>query len=234
MKKRTIIFLSILLLWAGAPNGFCEDTDKSERVAAVQERIFFKHHELDLGVGYVGDDDFHYVYPLELGYTYNFTDHIAWNVADAHLMLNQEKDLREDLELQFGAAPIKFSKMKYAGHSKVVYKPIYGKNVFGEHRVINHEVYLFLGGGVISYEREAGDGAIDTEVAPSISFGIGSKVFLGEHLCLFFELKDWVNIREEKVENHVWFSTSLALRFNLTPRETAEDATGGRLDDYLE
>jgi outer membrane beta-barrel protein len=233
MKKQIIPYVLVFLACLGARNGFCRDEEKTEEVSAVQERIFFKYHEIDLGIGYIGDDDFYNVFPIGMRYIFNFNDHIAWNVADAQLMINHEKDLKKDLEKDFGAAPSQFSELKFAIHSNFIIKPLYGKDVFGSHRVINHETYLFLGGGVTSYERKYSNGNTDSEVAPSLSFGIGKKIFIGEKLCVFAELKDWVNFREKDLENNFWFSLSLGFRFNLSPRKTNDDATVEKLDKYL-
>jgi len=124
--------------------------------------------------------------------------------------------------------------LKFAVHSNFILEPLYGKDVFGNRRVINHETYLFLGGGTISYERKFSNGETDSEVAPSVSFGVGKKFFMGEKLCLFVELKDWVNFRESDVENNFWFGMSLGFRFNLSPRKNQDDATTEKLDKYLQ
>lgn len=233
MKKNIIFCLILFLSILSVPNGFCDDTEKEEKVAAVQERIFFKYHEIDFDLGYISDDDFHHSFPIGLGYTFNFNDHIAWNVADAKMMLNVEKDLKKDLEEDFGAAPSQFSELKYTFHSNFLLKPLYGKDVYKNQKVINHETYFLIGGGLVAYEKKFSNGKTDSEIAPSISFGIGKKIFLSQKLCMNIELKDWVNFREGDVENNFWLGIGLGYRFNLSARKTVNDETLDKLEKYL-
>ncbi|MBU4002877.1 MAG: hypothetical protein KKB94_11220, partial [Proteobacteria bacterium] len=62
-----------------------ESKKSEEHVAAVQERIFFKYHELDANIGYISDDDFHHLFPIGIGYAFNFNDIWAWKVLDSLL-----------------------------------------------------------------------------------------------------------------------------------------------------
>jgi len=214
--------------------GLAEDTLDGETVAAVQDRVFFRHHEIDLGVGYIPDDDFYELFPAKLGYTYNFNDHVSWNVVSFNWMFDQDKDLKKDLEGEFDVTPQSFDKTVYALHSNLIFKPLYGKSVFRNSRVINHETYLFAGGGYVTYETETSVGDIETKMMPSISLGIGQKVFLGQKLCVNFELKDWINFKEDEIENNFWFGISIGLRFNLAARKSDQDQNIEKASQYLE
>jgi len=231
LKGITLILAVVLLALS---NGFCADALDDESVAAIQNRIFSRHHEIDLGVGYIPDDNFYELFPVELGYTYNFNNYLAWNVANLHWVFNQEKDLKKDLEKEFGAAPEKFDLMVAAVHTNIVVKPFYGKSVSSRRKIINHETYAFAGGGVVNYETEKRIGSSESYLAPSISMGIGQKIFIGQKLCLNVELRDWVNFKEDDVENNFWFGISLGYRFNLSPRKAEGDETIEAVSNYLE
>lgn len=234
MKTLNGITLILAVVLLGLPNGFCADTLDDESVTAIQNRIFSRNHEIDLGIGYIPDDDFYELFPVELGYTYNFNDYLAWNVANLQWVLNQEKDLKKDLEQEFGATPERFDLMVAAAHTNIVVKPFYGKSVYRNRKIINHETYAFAGGGVVNYETKKSYGSSDSYLAPSISLGIGQKFFIGQKLCLNVELRDWVNFKEDDVENNFWFGISLGYRFNLSPRQTDGDKTVEEVSQYLE
>ena len=233
--KRLIMFTFIFwIVYGYAAISLCEDTLDGESVAAVQERVFFRHHEIDLGIGYIPDDDFYELFPAKLGYTYNFNDHLAWNVINLHWMFDQEKDIKKKLEKEFGATPVSFDKLVYALHSNLVLKPLYGKSVFRNNRVINHETFISAGGGLVAYETETSMGETETQMMSSISLGIGQKVFIGQKLCINFELKDWINFKEDEIENNVWFGISMGFRFNLTARKSDQDQQIKKVSQYLE
>jgi len=234
MKRLIQITIIFWVVFGCAAIGLGEDTLDGETVAAVQDRVFFRHHEIDLGLGYIPDDDFYELYPAELGYTYNFNDHVAWNVINLHWMFDQEKDLKEKLEEEFGVAPESIDKTVYALHSNLIFKPLYGKSVYGNNRVINHETFFSLGGGFVAYETETSLGDTETKMMSSISLGIGQKVFIGHKLCVNFELKDWINFKEDEIENNLWFGISMGFRFNLSARKSEQDQRIQRVGQYLE
>jgi outer membrane beta-barrel protein len=233
--KRLIMFTIIFwIVYGYAALSMAEDTLDGETVVAVQDRVFFRHHEIDLGIGYIPDDDFYELFPAELGYTYNFNDHVAWNVINLHWMFDQEKDLKEKLEDEFGVTPESFDKTVYALHTNLIFKPLYGKSVFRNSRVINHETYVSAGGGFVTYETETSIGDTETKMMSSISLGIGQKVFIGQKLCVNFELKDWINFKEDEIENNFWFGISMGFRFNLAARKSEQDQIIQKAGQYLE
>jgi outer membrane beta-barrel protein len=233
MKTTCVLSCTILFLLCGINLGFCGSPDAEEHVKAIQERIFYRHHEVGLNLGYIPDDDFYHVFPVGLSYTYSFNDHLSWEVVRAQLALNTDKDLKDNLEENFGVTPQEFSEPKYFIHSHLVFKPSYGKDAVWNRGVINHETYLFLGGGMVNYERDYSYGSSDSKNAPSVSFGFGRKYFLNQNLCLNLEVRDTVTFKDDETENNIWFGVSFGFRFNLSPRKTDQDSTMELLDHYL-
>ena len=233
MKVCYVLILITVLLFGAADNGYCENQDKEGHVSAIQSRVFYRTHEISLGFGYISNDDFYNVFPLSLGYTLHFNDLFAWEVARGHYIFNREKDLKADLENNFGVTPTIIRQPKYAVHSHLVVTPFYGKDIFRNRSDINHETYLFAGGGAAIYEKQFSVGDPENEIAPSVSIGAGQKIFINKNIALNIELRDWLNFRGDKTINNFWFGFSLGYRFNLSAREAEKDETMEKLKKYL-
>ena len=223
---------SFMLLWG--QTGWCEDQEQEEKVFAVQNKVFHRHHEIDFSVGYSADDDFFQVYPLGIGYTYHLNEHVSWEVARVQYVLTQDKDLKKTLESEFDVQPEQFSEPKYMVHTHAVFKPLYGKSALLNRGIVNHEVYVFAGGGVVNYEWNQSSGESRSESAFSISVGAGMKYFLSEQSCINFEIRDLVNFREDDTENNVMFGVSFGFRFNLGARKVEEYQSMKRLKRILD
>jgi outer membrane beta-barrel protein len=233
MRTRAIIWWVLGLILVSTQTGVCDSRDDAEKVYAVQNRVFHRNHEIDLSLGYIADDDFFHVYPVGAGYTYHFNNHFSWEVGRAQYMFNVDKDLKETLRTEFDVQPERFAEQKYMYHTHLVFKPLYGKHAFLNRNVINNEIYLFGGPGIVHYEWDFSTGEVRKEDALSLSFGIGMKYFLSKKVCLNFEIRDLVNFREEDTENNIYFGVGIGYRFNLSPRRTEEDPTVKKLNRIL-
>lgn len=233
MMRKQVVYVCVLLagILVSAPGYGAEREEAS--VFAVQDRVFHKNHELALSLGYIADDDFYNVYPLGVGYTFNFTDHLSWEVARFQYMFSREKDLKGDLEDEFGVTPSQFTKPMYAIHSSVVLRPFYGKSAVYNRRILNHETFFLLGAGMIHYDRKRSFGGTGTENAVSICLGAGKTYFLNKHLSLSLDIRDYVNLKDDRTENTIFLGLSLGFRFNLLPRKTEADRTLDTLNDYI-
>ena len=231
MKKKLLfgILLSLLLV---SVSGWCEEADE-ETVAAIQSRIFFRHHELGLSTGYIADDDFFHIYPISGSYTYNLNELFSLEVLRFQYMFTQEKDLKSEL-IDIGVQPSRYPEQQFALHSHLIIKPLYGKDAVLNRGVVNHETYFFIGGGITRYEWIRSYGENDTEDAPSLSLGGGMKFFFNERFCLNVELRDVMNFREDDMENNVFFGIGLGFRFDLSPRTTEDDPTIEKLRRILD
>jgi outer membrane beta-barrel protein len=233
MGSRSLAAMVLGMILLSAQLGWCDAGSNEEKVYAIQERIFHRNHELDVSVGYIADDDFFHVYPLALGYTYHFSDKIAWEVARLQYHVNQDKDLKSTLENEFNVTPERFPEQKYSYHTHFVYKPLYGKHAWLNRHIINNEIYFFGGAGMVHYEWRRSFGASDQEDAISLSFGAGLKYFLNQKFCLNVEIRDLVNFREDDTENNLFFGIGLGYRFNLAPRKVEEDPSMNKLKSIL-
>ena len=230
MGKRILVATLLGMILLTANLGWCAD---EEEVHAIQNRIFHRNHELDLSLGYIADDDFFHPYPIGLGYTYHFSETIAWEVARVEYIFNQDKDLKSKLENEFDVRPERFPEQQYSAYSHFIYKPLYGKHAFLNRSVINNEIYLMVGGGMVNYEWQYSTGETETENVFSLSLGAGLKYFLSERFRLNFEIRDLVNFREDNTENNLYFGVALGYRFNLAPRRVQEDPSMQKLKRIL-
>ena len=227
MVSLLICLCLVQSVWGAAPKD-------DEKVFAVQNRIFHRNHEIDLYGAYVTGDDFYNTYPLGIGYTYHLNDHISWEVLRAQYMFSMEKDLKTDLEDNFGVTPEYFPQPIYMYHSHLVFQPLYGKSALLNRWIVNNETYLFAGIGLVHYEWKYSTGESRAEQALSFSFGAGVRYFLTNKFCLNFEIRDLVHLREDATQNNLSFGVGLGYRFNLSPRKAEEDTVAKKLKKILE
>ena len=83
MKKIVIVFLNLVFMCGFTANAICQDSDKQEKVHAIQERIYQKSHEFGIAAGYIPDDNFYEAFPVGAYYMFTFNDLFAWEVARA-------------------------------------------------------------------------------------------------------------------------------------------------------
>lgn len=234
MKKVVFWTLALLLTMGSCYTGFCADNDdEGEKVYAIQERIYHRNHELSVMGGYIPNEDFYEAFPVGLGYTFNFNEYFSWEVARGQYVFTSEKELKKDIEEEADLTPSLFAEPKYMVHSHLVFRPFYGKAAVVNRGIVNRETYLFLGGGVVSYEWQTPDGTEDNELVNSISFGLGTKYFINENLCMNLEIRDLVNIWDNDTDNRIYFGIGFGFRFNLLPRKMERDSDVDRMNEYL-
>lgn len=225
----------ILLLLVTLDHGYSEESGTTEPVLAIQEKIFHKYHELSVVTGYIPSDDFYHVYPFGIAYTFNFDDHLSWEVGRLYANFNTEKDLLDKLLNGFGAAPVEYYEPKFQLLSHFVFRPFYGKDSIMNKWVVNHETYFFAGGGIDFYQKKYPHGysPASDEAGPVISFGAGIKYFINDSFNISFELRDYVTYRGGEADNNMWFGVNMGFRFNLGARKAYTDDTLEILNGYL-
>ncbi len=206
---------------------------KEARIEAIQDKMYHCYHELDFDLSYIPDDDFFQPFPISMGYTYHYNDLYGINVRGGYVY-NRDRQLKKDLEDDFGVTASEFKKIQYMAHIHGVYTPLYGKDAFLNKTIINHETYLMAGVGMVNYKSDFTFGPSDTSTAVSASVIVGKKVFLNEKFCLNFEIRDMLNFSDGETTNHFWFGVSLGYRFNLSPRKSRNAEAIESLGRYLE
>ena len=233
MKKLFITLLCLVMIFGSAAVAISQDSDQEEKVRAIQHRVYQKSHELGIAAGYIPDDDFYEAFPVGGYYMFTFNEHIAWEVVRAQWMFTNEKDLKSDLENDFGVRPSDFSTPKYSIYSHAVFTPFYGKDAVLNRGVVNRETYFLLGGGIAQFDGKDNFENSASETAPSLSFGVGQKFFIGESSALNLEIRNITNFREDDTEWRVYLGVSFGFRFNLSARKKQKDPKLEKLNDYL-
>ncbi len=233
MKKITPILFVILILLAWTSVGLCKEANDKALVYATQNRVFHKPHEVGFFAGYVADNDIYNPFPIGISYTFNKGYNFAWEVVRGEFMVNREKDLKGILENVYFLTPSEFTEPKYSIYSNFIWKPMYGKEAFRNKRILNHESYFLIGGGIAAEERLRPYEAAVTENSQVVSVGFGTKYFIGKNLCLNLEIRDLIKIKEDRTENNIYFGITLGWRFNLRARMAEEDQTIKKIKEYL-
>ena len=233
MKKLFIVLLLLVMIFGSATAAICQDSDKEEKVRAIQDRIYHKSHELGIAAGYIPDEDFYEGFPVGAYYMFTFNEHIAWEVARAQWIFNNEKDLKNELENDFGVRSSELSEPKYSIYSHAVFTPFYGKDAVLNRGVVNRETYFLLGGGIVHYNNKDNFENSSSETAPSLSFGVGQKFFIKENYALNLELRSITNFREDDTEWRIYLGASFGFRFDLSPRKQQKDPKIEKLNHYL-
>ncbi len=233
MKKFFIVFFTLVMAFGFTAKAYCQDSDQQEKVRAIQERIYQKSHELGVAAGYIPDDNFYEAFPVGAYYTFTFNELFAWEVTRAQWIFTSDKDIKNDLEDEFGVRPSDFVEPKWSIYSHAVFTPFYGKDAVLNRGIVNRETYLLLGGGVVHYDNKENFEDSSSETAPSLSFGVGQKFFIKENYALNLEIRNITNFRDDDTEWRVYLGASFGFRFDLSPRKKHKDPKIEKLNYYL-
>ena len=166
--------------------------EESDKLPAVQNRLYRNEHELMAGIGVLPVDAFYKGVVFNGGYTWHVSD--LWGIeARFSYLRNLKTSLRDKLEKNFAEPPSKFAEILYYGEAGAVFKPIYGKLSFMNKTLVYGEIYLSLTGVVA---RMTGGTATDTEPqgkAARMGFGgapgFGLRGYLTRRLSLRFDFR---------------------------------------------
>jgi outer membrane beta-barrel protein len=162
----------------GLARAQAEELENPGTVSAVQDRLYRMHHELSLGVGVLPADAFYKGLIGTVGYTYHFSDSVAWQVGRGTYSYNVQTSLRSQLERDFDAAPTATAfedQVQWMVGSDLMWSPLYGKTSFLNANVIHFEVFLLAGGTVVKVDRSDG-------FRPAVNLGLGVRVFSSQNV----------------------------------------------------
>lgn len=172
------LLLSLLCLVPGLARAQAEELENPGTVSAVQDRLYRMHHELSLGVGVLPADAFYKGLIGTVGYTYHFSDSVAWQVGRGTYSYNVQTSLRTQLERDFDAAPTATAfedQVQWMVGSDLMWSPLYGKTSFLNSNVIHFEVFLLAGGTVVKVDRSDG-------FRPAVNLGLGVRMFSSQNV----------------------------------------------------
>jgi hypothetical protein len=187
----------------------------AESVAAVQNRLYDKSHQISVQSSYVADDPFHMNYPISAGYTWHLNSWLGWEVARGTYFVNKKRALQDTLIDEFEAAPSDFDYPIYAIHSALVLKPTYGKDSWFNRVVMHHQTSVSVGGGLTTYQKDYHYGESTQETAWSVRLGAKRSYFLNKSLALTLELAETIDFKEEGLSYDFSVGGGFDVRFNL-------------------
>lgn len=176
---RVILLLTLALPGVGLAQ--TEELENPGSVAAVQERAYRMHHELNLAVGVLPLDAFYKGLYAQVGYAYHFTDHFAWQIGRGAYSYAAKTGLREQLERDFAVLPTAFDEVQFFVGSDLMWKPFYGKLSFLNRWVLHGELYFLLGATVFKFTNA---------FRPGVNVGGGARLFVSKAVSFRLEATD--------------------------------------------
>ena len=222
--KLGCVALALLPAVAAAEEGSFfagSEADPSDVGAAIQNRLFSMNHEVDLSVGSLPADPYYKGYTLGLGYTWHFHDAFAWEILRAAYSANVNTHLKEEVLRVTGGSgqdAAGFSEISVMGSTRVVFKPLYGKQSILNSATLHLEAFLSLGADVLYVEGVPGRRGIPRDrVLFGFDFGGGVRVFANHLLSLRVDVNEVIFFPPTGVRQSL--QLRLGLAFNIDPEE---------------
>jgi len=191
--------------------------EESDKLPAVQNRLFRTEHELDVGIGVLPVDPYVKGVTFGGGYAWHFTDMWAAELFGAYLQ-NLHTSLRDKLENNFGIPTSRFVQIDWYAAAGGLFKPIYGKLSFLNKSLVYGELYLSLAAIVAWME-----GGTKTELEPEgkgprLGFGgapgFGIRGYITPRISMRIDFR-WM-VLYSRGEGH--YPLLLTLNFGFTTR----------------
>lgn len=232
-QPKHLLFAALFCVIPNALSQNAVEREQSE-VTIIQERLFDKKREIGINFGYLPDDNFYESFPISVNFIHHFNERYAWEVIRASYMLNNERDIKLDLEENFGVTPSTFDELTSHIETSFMIKPSYGKDSLWNKRILNHEGFITFGAGVATFEKKLSYGDPQQESALTASIGIGRKYFVSKKFNVSLELKNIMMFKESNVENYVFLGVGLNYRFDLFGSMKKDQTEDNSIYKYLE
>ncbi len=197
----------------GLPSGVLEDAP--EQVEVIQRRKFELSQELSLSAGVLPVDPYYKGITATAAYTAHFSQSWAWEVAHLTYSFNVDTHLKEQLlEVAAGRgnqAP-QLAEIEWVAGTRLLLKPLYGKEALFNTEVVHLEAYLGL--GPVLVKRSA---PLDS-IGFGGDFGAGLRLWLSPRWSMRLDLGELLFVEEERAGGiklrqalHMQLGMSLAL-----------------------
>ena len=161
---------------------------KDKDISVVQQRLYpkSKHKELGAHLGVMPFDPFSVTPKLELSYGQHLSETLAWEAT-----LGGGYGLKSSnyttLETMNSVEPDVYRYLTSLV-ADIQYAPIYAKMALDGKRLFHYDGYLLAGGGLTIEQAFMPDG--DISLGPTLSLGLGSRIFLRNGNALRAQLRD--------------------------------------------
>lgn len=168
--------------------------DSSTVFGVVQKRKYRLDHELAVMGGVFPVDPYAKAVTAGLGYTVHLTDSVAWELVRASYAFNVHTTLRKKLEMtalaQSGQA-LRLPELQWLVASRLVLKPLYGKQAWFNTQVMHFEASLSAGPALLSRSAPARGLGLGMDV------GAGLRMWLSPAWSLRFDLGELVFVDQQ-------------------------------------
>lgn len=173
------------------------------KIKAVETYITPEKHEVAFGLGVYPFDPFYNGFSLSGGYTYTFSNALAWEALHASYTFSVEKDLTSELAEDFGVSPELIERLNFIFSTNAIYTPIYGKFVLLRN-VIYYFRTSFLGGlGLVTTSFTA---------KFAVNLGVRFEILVKDSFSWRLDVRDAVAFKNG-ITNYVTFSLGTGIYF---------------------
>ncbi len=197
------------VLAAGTASAQLRELENPGRVSAVQERLYRMNHELGVGLTVLPLDSFYKGVAAQVGYTWHFNDHFAWQVGRAARSYSFDTGLRTQLERDFGVQPTVFEQVEWMAGSDLMWSPFYGKVAVMNAKVLHFGGHLTAGATVMKMN-------VGQAYRPAINLGVGARLFSTQWLSFRLDVTDNVVLGGRRVLHVPTIQLSTAFNFGAT------------------
>jgi outer membrane beta-barrel protein len=187
---------------------------EEKRVEVMQNRKYELLHEISLMLGTLPVDPYYKGLTGSVGYALHFGRVVAWEVVQFTYSFNIDTKLKSELirvARSQGEDADEFPEIAWIATSRIVLKPLYGKEALFNTRVVHMEV--FLQGGPAFLQR--------SEATESLAFGFdvgfGFRLWLEKWVSLRFDIMELVYFLDQNPEQSLHLHAGVA--FNLRGEE---------------
>ena len=209
MKKLIVLTLAFcsLIPSYGAKKGDSQVSNERSMEAVVRNKYFYKANKLEVGIigGLMPYDSLVNHYMAGGKATWHLSDHFGWEVIDAQVAFPSVTSYaRQDIVANHDLSNLQTSVINFIGTTNLLISPLYGKIRFIGKQVLYFDIYLVLGGGVVSTKtirlRETGATVTETTLRTGLEgaadFGLGFKIFMSDAFGLVVDLRDYLTFAE--------------------------------------
>lgn len=197
-----------------------EALDREQQLEVIQNRKYDLQHELNFSVGALPTDPFYKGYTVNAAYVWHIWDLLAWEAVSFTYSFNVNTKLKDEVfrvALATGAREPAFPHIEWALASRVLFKPLYGKQAIFNTTVVHVEAFLQAGGDLLSVQGVRGRrGEARDRILAGFDFGGGLRLFVTELISFRLDLNEVIFFAPTTVLQalHIRLGLSMNLGFD--------------------
>jgi outer membrane beta-barrel protein len=173
--------MSSAALWIAILSSAAEDELDMGHFVAAEPRVHRLVHELRATAGIFPIDAFRTAISVGGAYAVHLSDVFAWEVLSFEYAANVDTGIEARLASEWSISPASESPaLQYVLGTHLLAAPLYGKLAVFDEDILYASAHFSLGGGLAHYEDA---------FRPILSFGPGTRFFIGSNISLRFDLR---------------------------------------------